>query len=163
MSNKFLKNEVATIMFSDLALREYVISIICASTHLDYDFVKNNLELDNSHVNANSNTKFSTVDAIYTNDKIIFNIEINCFKSKVTDKKNFRYICNLALKQIPPGLKDNFKKIYQININDYDIFNKGDFIYYSMFMDTKYHLPRLDYVTIIDINMEYLRNLSYNV
>ncbi len=162
MKEKFLRNEVSTIIFSDSELRDYVVSVISASTDLDYDFLKENLELDNNRVNENINTKFSEVDALYQADNIYINIEINLAKSLVTDKKNFRYICNLVLKQVPPETLDNFKNIYQININAYDVFNKGKFIYRSSIMEETLHLKRSDFITLIDINMEYLRELSYN-
>lgn len=162
MKEEFLRNEVSTIIFNDSELRDYIVSVISASTDLDYDFVKKNLKLDSNKVNKNINTKFSEVDALYQVDNIYINIEINTSRSNTTESKNFRYICNLVLKQVPPGYKDKIKRVYQININDYDIFNKNDFIYESYIMDKKYHLKRSEFIKIIDINMDYLRKLRYN-
>ena len=119
--HKFLKDTVATVILTDESLRDYVTNIISKSTGIDYDLIDNNLVLDSKLVNVSSKTKFSEVDAIYHNDDIIFNIEVNLWKSLSTEKKNFRYICNSILKQVPPGSKDKYKKVYQININDYDI------------------------------------------
>lgn len=162
MSKKFLRDEVSTIILTDYELRDYVVSIISKATGLDYDFVHNNLELDSNRVNNNINTKYSEVDAIYQNNNIYINIEVNTSKSILTEKKNFRYICNLILRQVPPSKKDKFKNIYQININDYDIFNKNKFVYESIIMEKELHEKRSDFLTIIDINLEYLRKLDYN-
>ena len=160
--HKFLKDTVATVILTDESLRDYVTNIISKSTGIDYDLIDNNLVLDSKLVNVSSKTKFSEVDAIYHNDDIIFNIEVNLWKSLSTEKKNFRYICNSILKQVPPGSKDKYKKVYQININDYDILKKRDFIYQSSIMDEKYHEVRSDFIKIIDINMDYLRDKDYN-
>lgn len=163
MNNKFLKDEVSTIIFNDLELQDYVINIISKSTGLEIDFVRDNLVLDNNRINTNSEIKFSEVDAIYHNDYMYFNIEINTNKSRITDSKNFRYVCHLILKQVPPGNKEKYKKVWQININDYDYFGLGEFIYQSNIIEEKYHINRNDFMTIIDINLAYLRNIDYNL
>lgn len=161
-NNKFLSDKVSTIILTDESLRDYVTSIISKTTGIDYDLLANTLVLDSKRINANINTKYSEVDAIYHSDDIIFNIEVNLVKGITTEKKNFRYICNSILKQVPPGSKDKFKNVYQINISDYDILKKEDFIYQSSILDEKYHLIRSDFIKIIDINMDYLRKLDYN-
>ncbi len=158
----FLKNEVSTIIFNDEDLRDYVVSIISESSGLERDFVSDNLVLDNNRINSNSEIKFSEVDSIYHNDYMYFNIEINTHKSNNTDSKNFRYVCHLILKQVPIGEKDKYRKIYQININDYDYFGKDRFIYQSSMMEENLYLKRNDFMTIIDINLAYLRNIDYN-
>lgn len=156
----FLRDEVSTIILRDQL--DYAASIVAASLNIDFNYVRRNLELDNNRINKNINTKYSEVDAIYKNDYIYINIEVNTYKSITTDKKNFRYICNLILKQVPPSKKDSFKKIYQININDYDIFKENRFIYKSSILEENLHIKRNDFISIIDINLEYLRSIDYN-
>lgn len=161
-NHKFLSDKVSTIILTDEKLRDYVTSIISKVSGIDYDLLAKTLVLDNERINANINSKYSEVDAIYHSDDIIFDIEVNLSKGMSTEKKNFRYICNSILKQVPPGSKDEFKNVYQINISDYDILNKGDFIYQSSIIEEKYHLVRSDFIKIIDINIDYLRNKDYN-
>lgn len=163
MKNKFLNDKVATIILNDEELKDYVASVISKSTGIDYELVSHNLVLDSNRINASVETKYSEVDAMYHNDDIYFNIEVNLSKGMSTEKKNFRYICNAILKQVPPGSKDKFKKVYQININNYDILNKNEFIYQSSLIEEKYLVKRSDFLKIIDINMDYLRKLDYNV
>ena len=163
MKSKFLNDKVATIILNDENLKDYVASVISKATNLDYELVNKNLVLDSNRINASIETKYSEVDALYHNDDIYFNIEVNLSKGISTEKKNFRYICNAILKQVPPGSKDKFKKIYQININNYDILNKNEFIYKSSIIEEKYLIKRSDFIKIIDINMDYLRKIDYNV
>lgn len=163
MKNKFLNDKVATIILNDENLRDYVASVISKATDLDFELINKNLVLDSNRINASIETKYSEVDAMYHNDDIYFNIEVNLSKGISTEKKNFRYICNAILKQVPPGSKDNFKKLYQININNYDILNKNEFIYQSCILEEKYLIRRSDFIKIIDINMDYLRKIDYNV
>ena len=161
MREEFLKNEISTLLLNDYELIDYISLIISKACKLDLTFVRNNLEFISPKINANSLTKFSDVNAIYKNDNIYINIEVNTTKSDITDKKNMRYICNIVLKQVPPGKKDKYKKLYQINLDDYDYFGKNKFIYQSSIMEESLHLKRNDLFTIIDINLEYLRRLSY--
>ena len=53
--------------------------------------------------------------------------------------------------------------IYQININDYDKFGYGRFMYTSSMMEENIHVRRDDGVKIIDINLEYLREIEYTL
>ena len=161
MREEFLKNEISTLLLNDYELIDYISLIISKACNLDLNFVRNNLEFISPKINANSLTKFSDVDAIYKNDNIYINIEVNTTKSDITDKKNMRYICNIVLKQVPPGKKDKYKKLYQINLDDYDYFGKNKFIYQSSIMEESLYIKRNDLFTIIDINLEYLRRLSY--
>ena len=54
------------------------------------------------------------------------------------------------------------KKVYQINLNSYDALGQGDFIYHSKLYEKKYHIERSDFIEIIDINLENLRQIDYN-
>lgn len=72
-----------------------------------------------------------------------------------------RYVCHLLLKEANKKHQD-IKPIYQININNYDIFNKNRFIYKSIIMESEIHKVRYDYLSIIDINVDFLSNMNYN-
>lgn len=113
-------------------------------------------------INASVNTKYSIADVILENNTSIINIEINYVDTETGQVKNLRYICNLILRQIPIGMEDKIKPIYQININNYDIFKKDKFIYRSYLMEEKLHIKRDDFITIIDINVDFLNNIDYN-
>jgi len=156
-----LKDNVAGILFTCDELKEYVELVVAKALDIDVNLIKGNLVLKSPRINVNSNIKSSTVDAIYeTNDDVV-NIEINYNFSKNAEVKNMRYVCHLLLNQIKKSDKDKIKKISQININNYDFFNKGKFIYRSFIMEEKLHEIRDDYITIIDINVDFLSKIDY--
>lgn len=160
----FLKDKMAGIIFTDTYFIEYVEAIISKILDLDFESVHGNLTLITPRVNANFNTKGSTVDAAYETNNYIINIEVNFNNDHYTQDKNGRYVCNLILKQDAGKnkLQKYYKNVTQININNYDYFHKGDFIYKSILMETKYHLQRSKLVTIYDINMDFLNQFQYN-
>ncbi len=160
---KFLKDEVSNIILTNADYKEYVASIISKVIKIDKEILMDTLELDTPRVNENVNIKYSTVDAKYNAKDMVINIEVNIYNTNETLGKNFRYVCHLALEQIKIGEKDKFNKIYQININAFDLFKQNKFIYYSSIMEESLHQKRNDYISIIDINMDFLSHLDYNV
>lgn len=159
---KYLKDTVAGIIFSDETCREYVEKVVSSALGIDESIIKNNLVLSTPRINASVKTKYSMADVILENNTSIINIEINYVDTETGQVKNLRYVCNLILRQIPIGMEDKIKSIYQININNYDIFKKDKFIYRSYLMEEKLHIKRDDFITIIDINVDFLNNIDYN-
>jgi len=161
---RFLRDDVASIILTDESCMEYVERIVSSALNIDLNLIKNNLVLKSPRISANTHVKQSYVDSIYETDDIIINIEVNYSKGKSSNRKNMHYICHLVLKQTTPGMRQeqNLKPIYQININGYDYFKKGKFIYRSYIMEESIHEMRDDFITIIDINMDFLSKISYN-
>jgi len=156
---KYLKDKIANIIFTDESCKEYVESVVSAALNIPLEIVKDNLILKTNRINNNLSTKYSYVDAIYENNTSIINIEINYNNTKSLRNKNMRYVCQLLLK----GLNNKeIKPIYQININNYDVYNKNRFIYRSVIMKKDLHKIRDDYLSIIDINVDFLSNMNYN-
>ena len=62
--------------------------------------------------------------------------------------------------KINEGYK-KLKPIYQICINNFDIFKKDKFIYRSYIMEETLHEKRNDMMSIIDINIDYLKKKNY--
>ena len=158
---KYLRDKIVNIILTDESCREYVESIISAALNIPLEIVKDNLILETNRINYNTNLKYNYVDAIYENNTSIINIEINYNNSKSVRIKNMRYVCHLLLKEANKKHQD-IKPIYQININNYDIFNKNRFIYKSIIMESEIHKVRYDYLSIIDINVDILSNMNYN-
>lgn len=161
---RYLRDDVANIILTCEECREYVEKIISSVLEVPGEFIKNNLTLKTPRINQNVETKYSMVDAIYETDDIIINLEVNMNGNKTTNIKNMRYVCHLVLSQIPKGMKEeyNLKPIYQININGYDYFKAGKFIYRSYIMEETLHQIRDNFITIIDINMDILSKIDYN-
>lgn len=162
MQDKYLRDEVVNLVLSRERHKRYVSSIIGAILKMDVDDVYDNLIYISNRVNDNINYKYSYVDNVYNLKEKVVNIEINYIKSTESINKNMRYICNLLLKQVRPGDKDIYNGVIQININNYDFFGKEKFIYKSGIYEENLNLTRSDLIKIYDINMDYLKKLSYN-
>ncbi len=159
----YLKDDVATKIFTSEECFNYTASVISATLGVDFQYIKNNLKLLDPKIAQNIHNKGTVVDAVYTHDKFLINIEINYNSYEEGLVKNTLYIAQLLLRQTKPGdtyLKTNM--VIQININAFDIYGEGDFIYKSYTMDEKYHKRREKLVDIYDINVDYLTNLGYN-
>lgn len=162
--NTFFKDKIAGIIFTDAYFIEYIETIVSNLLELKYEDVHGHLILITPRVNANFNTKGSIVDAAYESTNNIINIEINFNNDHFIQDKNYRYVCNLILKQeVGKNKKQKYlKNVTQININRFDYFHKNEFVYTSVLMEQKHHLIRSNLVTIYDINMDFLNNFKYN-
>ena len=143
--------------------REYLVRIISGVTGIDYKLLKDNIELITPEISGNANIINSTVDSIFKSKKEYFNIEINYNNSQIVEIKNNVYLYNLILRQVKR--KEDYNKVnpvIQININNYDKFKEGDFIYKSEMIETKYQKRRDKMITIYDINLEFLSSIDYN-
>lgn len=143
---------------------EYLTLIISAALKMPLELISVKLQLKHPDIGVNENVVNSETDIILENDEIFVNVEINVNNSPSLQRKNFSYICHLILRQTPKSkdFKTKLKKIYQININAFDILGNDDFVVISKILDVKSHKELRPYFTIIDINLEKLMNISYN-
>lgn len=143
---------------------EYLTLIISAALKMPLELISVKLQLKHPDIGVNENVVNSETDIILENDEIFVNVEINANNSPSLQRKNFSYICHLILRQTPKSkdFKTKLKKIYQININAFDILGNDDFVVISKILDVKSHKELRPYFTIIDINLEKLMNISYN-
>ena len=159
----FINDRAAKLLLTDINLRYYVCLIISKLLKLNYNYVKNNLELVHNGVNKNQNIKGKDTDALFENDYSVINFEFNTEYKSAYIIKNNMYVFHLYLRQLKPGEKENkIKPIYQINVNNFDIYQKGEFIYKTQLCETTYHCIRDNNLVIYDINMDFLKKLSYN-
>lgn len=73
----FINDRAAKLLITDKKLREYVCLIISKLLKLNYNYVKNNLELVHNGVNENQNIKGRDTDALFKNDYSVINFEFN--------------------------------------------------------------------------------------
>ena len=159
----FINDRAAKLLLTDINLRDYVCLIISKLLKLNYEYVKNNLELVHNGVNENQNIKGKDTDALFENDYSVINFEFNTEYKSAYIIKNNMYVFHLYLRQLKPGEKERkIKPIYQINVNNFDIYQKGEFIYKTQLCETTYHCIRDNNLVIYDINMDFLKKLSYN-
>jgi len=159
----FLKDNVANQIFRDEKCREYVICIISSALDIPKEFLREHLKVKDGRLNNSITVKAQEVDGLFETDTMIIDLEVNKWKHQRTFIKNDRYVFTLYLEQLPPGKDYIFsdKKVCQINLNDYDMFGKGEFIYHSSIMEERFHLKRNDFIHIVDISIPILEKMSY--
>lgn len=162
MKQYFLKDAVVNSLLGGEEYKDYVAAIISEVLGMPYETIKSSLKIRANRINTNINRKNSIADNMYSIYGHVINIEINYTDTKESKNKNMRYVFNLILDQVEVGDKDIYEKVIQININNYDFFKKGKFIYHSTLREEKNNLKRSDLFEIYDINMEFLREMSYN-
>ena len=71
------------------------------------------------------------------------------------------YLKDEVITKLLTDQDSKIKPITQIIINNYDYFNKNDFVYVSKLIEEKYQLIRSEIIKVIDINLEYLQGKEY--
>ncbi|MBQ8892673.1 MAG: Rpn family recombination-promoting nuclease/putative transposase [Bacilli bacterium] len=159
----FLKENISRKLFKNEIIGKKLASrVISEVIGLDYNDVYNNIKLSSEDISFSAKTLSSNADVIYASDSIIIDIEVNSYNSPRKKRQLESYIFQLHLGQLK-NHKDyvNMKKIFQINIDNYDLLGKNEFIYEIGLMDKKYHEVVSDIIQITHINLDYLRNLDY--
>lgn len=165
MNNVFINDRVVKKILNseEEECREYLSRIISGVHKIDVNIIKDNIELIEPEVGSNINTVNSIVDVIYKSDNKYFNIEINYNNKRIVTVKNNIYIYHMLLRQVKKQSDySNILPIIQININNYDLFKEGRFIYESSIREKVSHKKRDELITIYDINLEYLKKIDYN-
>ena len=143
--------------------REYLVRLISASTGIDVHELRNNIELITPNINSNSNYVNNVSDVMVKDDKNYYNIEINYNNVPIAIIKNNVYMYSSILRQVHKSDDyKNVKAVIQININNYDLFKRGEFVYDSMMIEKKHHTIRDNMLRVIDINLDFLSQIDYN-
>ena len=143
--------------------REYLVRLISASTGIDVHELRNNIELITPNINSNSNYVNNVSDVMVKDDKNYYNIEINYNNVPIAIIKNNVYMYSSILRQVHKSDDyKNVKAVIQININNYDLFKRGEFVYDSMMIEKKHHIVRDNMLRVIDINLDFLSQIDYN-
>ena len=143
--------------------REYLVRLISASTGIDVRELRNNIELITPNINSNSNYVNNVSDVMVRDDKNYYNIEINYNNVPIAIIKNNVYMYSSILRQIRKSDDyKNVKAVIQINIDNYDLFKRGEFVYDSMMIEKKHHIVRDNMLRVIDINLDFLSQIDYN-
>ena len=159
-----LKDKVAKKLFTEKKVGlEYFRTIISLAIGLPMDMIDKDIKLIHPNIGINKNIVNSEADVVLENGEFYVNLEINYYNNETSDIKNGLYLCHLLLRQVKKAKEyENLKKVYQINLNSYDALGKEEFIYHSKLYEKKYHIERSDFIEIIDINLEKLRQIDYN-
>ena len=159
-----LKDKVAKKLFTEKKVGlEYLRKIISLALGIPMDMIDKDIKLIHPNIGVNKNIVNSEADVVLENGEFYVNLEINYYNNETSDIKNGLYLCHLLLRQVKTAKEyEALKKVYQINLNSYDALGKEEFIYHSKLYEKKYHIERSDFIEIIDINLEKLRQIDYN-
>ena len=159
-----LKDKVAKKLFTEKKVGlEYLRKIISLAIGIPMDMIDKDIKLIHPNIGVNKNIVNSEADVVLENNEFYVNLEINYYNNETSDIKNGLYLCHLLLRQVKKAKEyETLKKVYQINLNSYDALGKEEFIYHSKLYETKHHIERSDFIEIIDINLEKLRQIDYN-
>ena len=159
-----LKDKVAKKLFTEKQVGlEYLRKIISLAIGIPMDMIDKDIKLIHPNIGVNKNIVNSEADVVLENGEFYVNLEINYYNNETSDIKNGLYLCHLLLRQVKKAKEyETLKKVYQINLNSYDALGKEEFIYHSKLYEKKYHIERSDFIEIIDINLEKLRQIDYN-
>lgn len=129
LNDKIIKKALAK---ENKDIRNYVARIISDITHIPYETLEDNLELIYPEISINTHLVNSEVDLLFKEDTTYFNIEINYGNSTTLKIKNLSYTFQLSLRQMKKSRDYPYvNKVIQININSYDPYGYGDFVYES--------------------------------
>ena len=127
----YLNDAIAKEIFKNKVLgKKLSARVISDVSGADYEDVYNNIKLTSEEIAFSSLTVNSTTDALYYDDTIYFDIEINYQNYQSKKRQLESYVYQLYLGQLH-SYKDynNIKKIVQISIDAFDYFGKDEFIY----------------------------------
>ena len=160
----FLNDKIAKKIFKNPKLgKEFSARIISDVTGIPYDEVLSNIKPSTDEIAFSSLTVDSTVDAVYYDDYVYYDIEINTKKSNSKENQLISYTYQLSLGQLHSYHEyNNMKKVIQINIDSYDFFDKNEFMYKVFLMEEKYHIKASNKLEIIRLNLDFLRKKDYN-
>ena len=159
-----LKDKVAKKLFTEKKVGlKYLRKIISLAIGIPMDMIDKDIKLIHPNIGVNKNIVNFEADVVLENDEFYVNLEINYYNNETSDIKNGLYLCHLLLRQVKKAKEyKTLKKVYQINLNSYDALGKEEFIYHSKLYEMKHHIERSDFIEIIDINLEKLRQIDYN-
>lgn len=142
---------------------KYLALIVCKLLKIPFENFE--FTLGYPEVSVNENVVDSKTDLFIQNDTIVVNVEINNQKKRTNRNKNYMYICQLILRQIKDQeiYSKPLKKVYQINLNSFDVSRDGRFIVRSKLLDEETHEEIHKLLEIIDVNLAKLSNLDYTI
>ena len=148
VENLYMHDKVVKKLFtsSDVGL-EYLSKIVCKVLNLSYEDVT--FTLMHPEISENENIVNSEVDVVLQNN----------------ERKNSTYVCQLLLRQTKKtsDYDKKLKKVYQINLNAYDVTQDGRFVVVSKVLDTETHKEIHPLFEIVDINLAKMIKKDYTI
>ena len=135
MNDPLLNDRVVKKLFLNVGERskDYFLLIASLATGIPVKDLKEDFELIHPEISLNKNIVNREINDVLKSEEWIISFKVNYQN-----------------------------EIYLINIDSFDEYKKGDFLYVTEFMETTYYIPSEEGLRIIDINLDYLRKKDYN-
>ena len=159
----YMRDKVVKKLFTSFSGYQYLARIVCEVLDLPSELFS--FQIFHPSVGVNENVVNSEVDLIIEDDATIVNIEINTSNSRSIQNKNTAYFCHLILKQIKTS-KDYdkvLKKVYQINLNSYDVSHEERFVTRSRLIDVETKEEVHPILEIVDVYLAKIIKTDYTI
>ena len=159
----YMRDKVVKKLFTSFSGYQYLARIVCEVLDLPSELFS--FQIFHPSVGVNENVVNSEVDLIIEDDAAIVNIEINTSNSRSIQNKNTAYFCHLILKQIKTS-KDYYKvlkKVYQINLNSYDVSHEERFVTRSRLIDVETKEEVHPILEIVDVYLAKIIKTDYTI
>ena len=159
----YMRDKLVKKLFTSFSGYQYLARIVCEVLDLPSELFS--FQIFHPSVGVNENVVNSEVDLIIEDDAAIVNIEINTSNSRSIQNKNTAYFCHLILKQIKTS-KDYdkvLKKVYQINLNSYDVSHEERFVTRSRLIDVETKEEVHPILEIVDVYLAKIIKTDYTI
>ena len=159
----YMRDKVVKKLFTSFSGYQYLARIVCEVLDLPSELFS--FQIFHPSVGVNENVVNSEVNLIIEDNASIVNIEINTSNSRSIQNKNTAYFCHLILKQIKTS-KDYdkvLKKVYQINLNSYDVSHKERFVTRSRLIDVETKEEVHPILEIVDVYLAKIIKTDYTI
>lgn len=165
--NEFINDIYIRRIFSNPINKDYITKLFLALENdnnievlevVDFKILNNEL---NNYSDLSNRVTDSYFKVYTTKGPILLNTEFNSQRTRKSYLKNHVYVFHMLLKIFDEDTNESYYKAVQLNINNYDRYRKGKFIYKEELI-RKYDNDEDYILTIYDINVAILRNLSYD-
>ena len=159
----YMRDKVVKKLFTSFSGYQYLARIVCEVLDLPSELFS--FQIFHPSVGVNENVVNSEVDLIVEDGASIVNIEINTSNSRSIQNKNTAYFCHLILKQIKTS-KDYdkvLKKVYQINLNSYDVSHEERFVTRSRLIDVETKEEVHPILEIVDVYLAKIIKTDYTI
>ena len=159
-----LKNDIAfkTVFLSNEG-KGLLCEILSELLRVDYYYIYENIEIINGNVpSLDISRAKSQTDIICIVENNQFIVEMNNqYYEKSIYKNGYYLFSNYVNKAKNNNEYGRYLNTYLINIDNYDVLKKNEFIYTFSISEDKYKNILYKNIKIIDINLEYLKKMNY--
>ena len=159
-----IKNDVAfKTVFLSKEGRGLLCEILSELLKIDYNYLYENMNIINGSVPSIDITRVKSItDIVCVVENNQFIVEMNNrYYEKSVYKNGYYLFSNYSNKAHNDNEYGKGLNTYLINIDNFDVINKNEFIYTFRVSEDKYKEVLYKNIKIINVNLDYLKNIDY--